>query len=77
MGLDMVNLQVLSTSGSEKEKKHALKVIKLLEKGRHWVLVVLLLGNVIGELKLQAEVLWAAKRRNGRGKRGSAGVHGC
>ncbi|EPQ29481.1 uncharacterized protein PFL1_03236 [Pseudozyma flocculosa PF-1] len=47
MGLDMVNLQVLSTSGSEKERKHALKVMKLLEKGRHWVLVVLLLGNVI------------------------------
>lgn len=47
MGLDMVNLQVLSTSGSEKERKHALKVLKLLEKGRHWVLVVLLLGNVV------------------------------
>lgn len=49
MGLDMVNLQVLSTSGSEVEKKHSLKVLKLLEKGRHWVLVVLLLGNVVGE----------------------------
>ncbi|KAN0064658.1 cell agglutination protein Mam3 [Thecaphora frezii] len=47
MGLDMVNLQVLSTSGSENERKHAAKVMKLLEKGRHWVLVVLLLGNVI------------------------------
>ncbi len=47
MGLDMVNLQVLSTSGSPTEQKHAKKVIKLLEKGRHWVLVVLLLGNVI------------------------------
>jgi metal transporter CNNM len=49
MGLDMVNLQVLSTSGSETEKKHAGKVLRLLEKGRHWVLVVLLLGNVVGE----------------------------
>jgi metal transporter CNNM len=48
MGLDMVNLQVLSTSGTEDEQKHAKKVLKLLEKGRHWVLVVLLLGNVIG-----------------------------
>ncbi|SNX84630.1 related to MAM3 - Protein required for normal mitochondrial morphology [Melanopsichium pennsylvanicum] len=47
MGLDMVNLQVLASSGSEKERKHASKVLKLLEKGRHWVLVVLLLGNVI------------------------------
>ncbi|SPO26030.1 related to MAM3 - Protein required for normal mitochondrial morphology [Ustilago trichophora] len=47
MGLDMVNLQVLASSGSEKERKHATKVLKLLEKGRHWVLVVLLLGNVI------------------------------
>ncbi|KAJ9478957.1 Protein MAM3 [Pseudozyma hubeiensis] len=47
MGLDMVNLQVLAHSGSDKERKHATKVLKLLEKGRHWVLVVLLLGNVI------------------------------
>ncbi|PWY99804.1 DUF21-domain-containing protein [Testicularia cyperi] len=47
MGLDMVNLQVLASSGSEKERKHATKVLRLLEKGRHWVLVVLLLGNVI------------------------------
>lgn len=47
MGLDMVNLQVLASSGSEQERKHATKVLRLLEKGRHWVLVVLLLGNVI------------------------------
>uniref|UniRef100_V5EV08 Uncharacterized protein n=2 Tax=Kalmanozyma brasiliensis (strain GHG001) TaxID=1365824 RepID=V5EV08_KALBG len=47
MGLDMVNLQVLAHSGSDKERKHATKVLRLLEKGRHWVLVVLLLGNVI------------------------------
>lgn len=47
MGLDMVNLQVLASSGSETERKHATKVLRLLEKGRHWVLVVLLLGNVI------------------------------
>ncbi|KAK0560522.1 cell agglutination protein Mam3 [Tilletia horrida] len=47
MGLDPINLQVLSTSGSPKEQKNALKVLRLLERGRHWVLVVLLLGNVI------------------------------
>lgn len=47
MGLDQVNLQVLSTSGTDDEKIRAAKVLKLLEKGRHWVLVVLLLGNVI------------------------------
>ncbi|GAA5844576.1 hypothetical protein JCM5353_001322 [Sporobolomyces roseus] len=47
MGLDMVNLQVLSTSGTEQEQKDAKKVIKLLERGRHWVLVVLLLSNVV------------------------------
>lgn len=47
MGLDMVNLQVLSSSGTDTERKHATKVLRLLEKGRHWVLVVLLLGNVI------------------------------
>lgn len=47
MGLDMVNLQVLSSSGTEMEQKHAKVVLNLLAKGRHWVLVVLLLGNVI------------------------------
>ncbi|KAM0749153.1 DUF21-domain-containing protein [Meredithblackwellia eburnea MCA 4105] len=47
MGLDMTNLQVLSSSGSDVEKKNADKVMKLLEKGRHWVLVCLLLSNVI------------------------------
>ncbi|WFD29485.1 cell agglutination protein Mam3 [Malassezia sp. CBS 17886] len=47
MGLDMVNLQVLMTSGSEEERRDASKVMRLLERGRHWVLVVLLLMNVI------------------------------
>ncbi|POY71912.1 hypothetical protein BMF94_5069 [Rhodotorula taiwanensis] len=47
MGLDLVNLQVLSTSGDEQEQKDATKVMKLLERGRHWVLVVLLLSNVV------------------------------
>ncbi|KAH8978567.1 hypothetical protein EDB92DRAFT_2119190 [Lactarius akahatsu] len=48
MGLDELHLRVLSTSSeNEKERKDAAEVLKLLDKGRHWVLVVLLLGNVI------------------------------
>ncbi|KAH9065016.1 hypothetical protein EDB87DRAFT_1803780 [Lactarius vividus] len=48
MGLDELHLRVLSTSSeNEKERKDAAQVLKLLNKGRHWVLVVLLLGNVI------------------------------
>ncbi|MBW0485647.1 hypothetical protein O181_025362 [Austropuccinia psidii MF-1] len=47
MGLDILNLRVLSTSGSVTEQVQAKKVLKLLERGRHWVLVVLLLSNVV------------------------------
>ncbi|KAL5534997.1 hypothetical protein ACEPAF_3088 [Sanghuangporus sanghuang] len=48
MGLDDLHLRVLSTSSDDDvEKKNASKVLSLLRKGRHWVLVVLLLGNVI------------------------------
>ncbi|KAF6741908.1 hypothetical protein DFP72DRAFT_941086 [Ephemerocybe angulata] len=48
MGLDELHLRVLSASSDDPiEKRNAVKVLKLLEKGRHWVLVVLLLGNVI------------------------------
>ncbi|KIY67221.1 DUF21-domain-containing protein [Cylindrobasidium torrendii FP15055 ss-10] len=48
MGLDEMHLRVLSTSSDDpKEKSNAKKVLKLLQRGRHWVLVVLLLGNVI------------------------------
>ncbi|PPQ98287.1 LOW QUALITY PROTEIN: hypothetical protein CVT26_013511 [Gymnopilus dilepis] len=48
MGLDALHLRVLATSSDDpKEKKNAQKVLSLMEKGRHWVLVVLLLGNVI------------------------------
>ncbi|WWC71592.1 uncharacterized protein I206_105550 [Kwoniella pini CBS 10737] len=48
MGSDDLNLRVLATSSSEpRERKAASKVLKLLARGRHWVLVVLLLGNVI------------------------------
>lgn len=48
MGSDDLNLRVLSTSScNPKERKAANKVLRLLAKGRHWVLVVLLLGNVV------------------------------
>ncbi|TDL22340.1 DUF21-domain-containing protein [Rickenella mellea] len=48
MGLDELHLRVLSTSSDDPtEKRNAQKVLRLLTKGRHWVLVVLLLGNVV------------------------------
>ncbi|KAI0041506.1 DUF21-domain-containing protein [Auriscalpium vulgare] len=48
MGLDELHLRVLSTSSEDPtDRKNAQKVLKLLNRGRHWVLVVLLLGNVI------------------------------
>jgi metal transporter CNNM len=40
-------LQVIKESGEGAEKKHATKVLGLLRRGKHWVLVTLLLGNVI------------------------------
>lgn len=41
MGSDDMQLRVLAQSSSdEKEKKAASKVLKLLSRGRHWVLVV-------------------------------------
>jgi len=48
MGLDELHLRVLSASSENRvERANAKKVLKLLTKGRHWVLVVLLLGNVV------------------------------
>lgn len=48
MGLDELHLRVLETSSDDsKERENAHKVLKLLSRGRHWVLVVLLLSNVI------------------------------
>ncbi|KAK3839906.1 MAG: hypothetical protein J3R72DRAFT_446959 [Linnemannia gamsii] len=47
MGLDETNLQVLMASGTPTEQIHAETVYKLLSRGKHWVLVTLLLGNVI------------------------------
>ncbi|KIY73056.1 DUF21-domain-containing protein [Cylindrobasidium torrendii FP15055 ss-10] len=48
MGLDELHLRVLAASSDiPRERRNARKVLNLLQKGRHWVLVVLLLANVI------------------------------
>ncbi|KAF2124052.1 DUF21-domain-containing protein [Dothidotthia symphoricarpi CBS 119687] len=47
MGQDEIYLQVLANSGEGNERKNAKKVLDLLNKGKHWVLVTLLLSNVI------------------------------
>lgn len=38
---------MIASSGEESEKKYAATVLKLLKRGKHWVLVTLLLSNVI------------------------------
>ncbi|GAM84347.1 hypothetical protein ANO11243_023410 [Dothideomycetidae sp. 11243] len=47
MGQDEIYLQVIATSGEGSEKRDATKVLNLLKRGKHWVLVTLLLSNVI------------------------------
>ncbi|KKK12313.1 hypothetical protein P175DRAFT_0426540 [Aspergillus ochraceoroseus IBT 24754] len=48
MGQDEVYLQVIQTSGeSPSERRNAASVLRLLQRGKHWVLVTLLLSNVI------------------------------
>ncbi|EEB08939.2 morphology protein [Schizosaccharomyces japonicus yFS275] len=47
MGVDDLHLEVLARSGDEKEQLYSKKVLGLLRRGKHWVLVTLLLGNVI------------------------------
>lgn len=47
MGQDEVYLKVIATSGDASEQKNAKKVLSLIDKGKHWVLVTLLLSNVI------------------------------
>lgn len=44
---DEIYLQVIEKSGEGNEKRHAARVLRLLKRGKHWVLVTLLLGNVI------------------------------
>lgn len=47
MGQDEIYLQVIEQSGEPREKIDARRVLKLLKRGKHWVLVTLLLSNVI------------------------------
>lgn len=47
MGQDSIYLQVLSGDPTEPQQKNAKRVLQLLKKGKHWVLVTLLLANVI------------------------------
>lgn len=47
MGQDEIYLQVTVETGTPSEQKYAARVLKLLAKGKHWVLVTLLLSNVI------------------------------
>ncbi|OAF55338.1 hypothetical protein VC83_08229 [Pseudogymnoascus destructans] len=47
MSQDKVYLQAIAKSGTGKERQNAQKVLDILQRGRHWVLVSLLLGNVI------------------------------
>ena len=47
MGQDGIYLQVLSRDSTEPQQKNAKRVYDLLAKGKHWVLVTLLLSNVI------------------------------
>jgi metal transporter CNNM len=47
MGQDNIYLQVLAGDPTESHSKNAKRVYDLLAKGKHWVLVTLLLSNVI------------------------------
>lgn len=47
MGQDEVYLQVVSLDAEEPQRKNARRVHDLLAKGKHWLLVTLLLSNVI------------------------------
>lgn len=47
MGQDSIYLQVIAKDPTEPQQKNAKRVFQLLENGKHWVLVTLLLSNVI------------------------------
>lgn len=47
MGQDGIYLQVVSRDPTEPQQKNARRVYDLLTRGKHWVLVTLLLANVI------------------------------
>lgn len=47
MGQDSIYLQVIQNDPTEPQHKNAKRVLNLLKKGKHWVLVTLLLSNTI------------------------------
>jgi metal transporter CNNM len=47
MGQDEIYLEVIRSSGEGKKKVYAENVLRLLKRGKPWVLVTLLLSNVI------------------------------
>ncbi|KAF6013514.1 cell agglutination protein Mam3 [Brettanomyces bruxellensis] len=47
MGQDEVHLRVLAQSGSASERRASKTVLNLLARGKHWLLVTLLLSNVV------------------------------
>lgn len=47
MGQDEIYLKVISSSGTAQEQRLSRKVLALINRGKHWVLVTLLLSNVI------------------------------
>jgi len=47
MGQDGIYLQVMARDPNEPQQKNAKRVYDLLQNGKHWVLVTLLLANVI------------------------------
>ncbi|KAK4162871.1 putative transporter [Cladorrhinum sp. PSN259] len=47
MGQDSIYLQVMAGDPNETQQRNAKRVYNLLQRGKHWVLVTLLLSNVI------------------------------
>lgn len=47
MSQDENYLQVIRLSGNYEQQENAQKVLVLLRRGKHWILVTLLLGNVV------------------------------
>jgi len=54
-----VILQVLSPPGTSAERRHAPKVLEVIKKGRHTILVVLLFGERTSRARIQGQAeLW-------------------
>lgn len=47
MTQDEIYLRVIAASGEANDRRNASQVIALLNQGKHWILVTLLLGNCI------------------------------